>query len=75
MILSKKRSTKGLIRLRRLAVLRLCCSQPPKDRFSPIEAHIITELNHQIFDRSVDKFIRPLSGLKVTVGLFLPKGC
>ena len=37
MILSKKRTTKVLIRLRRL-VCSFCCSQTPEDRFSCVEA-------------------------------------
>ena len=39
-VLSKKRITKALIRLRdSQAGLRLCCSQTPEDRFSRDEAH------------------------------------
>ena len=37
-ILSVNRTTKALIRL---AGLRLCCSQPPEDRFCRVEAQIM----------------------------------
>ena len=40
MVLSKKRITKALIRLRNAqAGLRLCCLHTYKDRFSRVEAH------------------------------------
>ena len=45
MILSKTRITKALIKLRSCAGwYRLCYSQTPKDRFSHVETHILT--NH-----------------------------
>ena len=40
MILSNKRIIKVLIRFKQDG-LPLCCLQTPKDRFSPIEAHLI----------------------------------
>ena len=44
LILSKKRITKALIRLRGCADwFVVCCSQTPKDRFPRVEAHMFTE--------------------------------
>ena len=47
MILSKKQITKSA-----QAGMRLCCLQTPEDRFSRVEAHIITSL---IFDKKEEE--------------------
>ena len=51
MVLSKKRTAKVLIRLRRCAgwsaPLLFCCSQLPEDRFSHITAHIIVDMFYE----------------------------